>query len=285
MKILVTGATGGLGQAALATLQQQVTPTALYALARSQEKAASLQAAGVQVRLGNYDDPAALTQAFEDIDTVLFVSSSELTARQQQHRNVVEAAQKAGVTRIVYTSFPKAQTSTSPLAADHAFTERLIESTGLDYVFLRNNWYLENEAPLLQAAAKTGRAVHAGAAGKAGWLPKKVYGQIAAQASLQVTDPAAVLEIGGPLHSYDDLLAAVGQVTDQEVAVQEGDQQAAARFLEETVQLAAPAAAFLAGAQEIVASGSLAVPATTMQSWASLANLDLTAAVRALLTN
>ena len=58
---------------------------------------------------------------------------------------------------IAYTSFGRATESTSPLAADHRFTEQLIEESGIAHTFLRNNWYLENEAAFLAAGAKGGK--------------------------------------------------------------------------------------------------------------------------------
>lgn len=148
MNILVTGATGNFGRYALKVLQDLVPEDNLYGLARTEEKGAKLKEAGIKVRIGDYTDSVSLQRAFKGIDRLLFVSSTTDGDRQAQHRDVVEAA---GVSYIAYTSFGKATESTSPLAADHQFTEQLIEESGIAHTFLRNNWYLENEAAFLAA--------------------------------------------------------------------------------------------------------------------------------------
>lgn len=168
MSILVTGATGGFGTYALAALKKLVPQDEIFALARSEEKAAQLKENGFSVKIATYDDPTSLEQAFHGIDRLLFVSSSEIGSRQPQHKNVIDAAKKAGISYIAYTSFGKADTATSPLARDHAYTEKLILDSGIDHTFLRNNWYLENEGGVITAALKTGKFVHAGGEGKAG---------------------------------------------------------------------------------------------------------------------
>jgi NAD(P)H dehydrogenase (quinone) len=98
----------------------------------------------VDVRLGDYDRPETLADAFEGTDTLVFVSASIPGQRAALHRAVVEAAVAAKVGRIVYTSITHADTSAIPLAAEHLATEELLRDSGMAYTFLRNNWYLEN---------------------------------------------------------------------------------------------------------------------------------------------
>ncbi|MEL1193489.1 NAD(P)H-binding protein, partial [Staphylococcus epidermidis] len=65
--------------------------------------------------------------------------------RQAAHKNVVDAAKAAGVKKIVYTSLVNAADPENPSIEkiDHAFTEKYIEESGLDYIFLRNSQYAE----------------------------------------------------------------------------------------------------------------------------------------------
>ncbi|MBJ7451533.1 MAG: NAD(P)H-binding protein, partial [Blastococcus sp.] len=100
----VTGATGHLGRLAVSSLLHRgVTASDLVAVVRDADRAADLADRGVQVRVADYGDPAALETAFAGVDRLLFVSGSEAGARDVQHRNVVAAAQATGVQRIVYT--------------------------------------------------------------------------------------------------------------------------------------------------------------------------------------
>ena len=58
--------------------------------------------------------PEGLAEALKGIDSLLLISGNELGKRASQHANVIEAAKKAGVSWIVYTSL---------LNADKSFTE------------------------------------------------------------------------------------------------------------------------------------------------------------------
>ncbi len=75
MNILATGATGGFETYALAALKKLVPPDEIFALARSEEKAAQLRENGFSVKIATYNDPTSLEQAFHGIDRLLFVSS------------------------------------------------------------------------------------------------------------------------------------------------------------------------------------------------------------------
>ena len=219
MNILVTGATGNFGGYALKVLQDLVPEDNLYGLARTEEKGAKLKEAGFKVRIGDYTDSASLQKAFEGIDRLLFVSSTTDGDRQAQHRDVVEAAKAAGVGYIAYTSFGKATESTSPLAADHRFTEQLIEESGIAHTFLRNNWYLENEAAFLAAGAKGGKFIYAGGNGQAGWALRREYAEVAARAVSGKFDFPKILELGGSLRTYEDLGAALRGATGKDLEV------------------------------------------------------------------
>jgi len=84
--------------------------------------------------------------ALAGADTVLLISSTDVGRRFVQHRAVIDAAQRAGVTRLVYTSVVNAGTATTILAAEHRHTEEFLHSAGLEHVVLRNGWYHENYA-------------------------------------------------------------------------------------------------------------------------------------------
>lgn len=259
MNILVTGATGNFGGYALKVLQDLVPEDNLYGLAQTEEKGAKLKEAGIKVRIGDYTDSASLQKAFEGIDRLLFVSSTTDGDRQAQHRDVVEAAKAAGVSYIAYTSFGKATESTSPLAADHRFTEQLIEESGIAHTFLRNNWYLENEAAFLAAGAKGGKFIYAGGNGQAGWALRREYAEVAARAVSGKFDFPKILELGGSLRTYEDLGAALRGATGKDLEVISADEATAAKNLVENAGVPQNVAELLVSFQQIVKSGALAV--------------------------
>lgn len=223
MKYLVTGATGGFGGYALDFLKESVPTDDIYALVRSEEKGAALKEAGLNIRIGDYADKESMKQAMEGIDRLLFVSGAPGN-RQEEHANVVEAAKEAGVAYIAYTSFTGADKATSPLAADHIFTERLIEKSGIAHTFLRNNWYLENEMPIAGAALSNGKFVYAAENGKTGWALKREYAEVAAKA-LAGTEYPAILELSGKPVSYDALAEALKKATGKDFEVVSSDDQ------------------------------------------------------------
>ncbi len=111
MTILVTGASGQLGRLVVDDLLTRGVPAAdIVATARNTDSLADLAARGVDVRRADYTDPASLKTAFEGVDSLLLVSSSEIGQRAAQHANVVDAAVATGVSLIAYTSIANAPT-------------------------------------------------------------------------------------------------------------------------------------------------------------------------------
>ena len=130
--ITVTGATGQLGRLVIDELLARGVPaTGIVAIVRMPAYAADLAERGVNVRQADYSEPQSLGPALEGTKRLLFVSSSAVGERVEQHRNVIEAAVDASVDSIAYTSVLHADTSGLGLAADHAATEALLDKAGL----------------------------------------------------------------------------------------------------------------------------------------------------------
>lgn len=146
-KILITGATGHLGGQVLKLLTEKVEASSLSAIARDPSKLEPFKEKGVTIIEADYDDPKSLESAFEGIDSLYFVSGSDLNKRMQQHRNVVLAAQKAGINNVVYTSFQrKNETDSSPIglvSATHLETEKLLKESGMVYTIMKHSLYSE----------------------------------------------------------------------------------------------------------------------------------------------
>lgn len=146
--ILITGATGQFGKLTIDfLLQKGVQPSEILALVRTEAAGNSFQARGIGVRVADYNDKGSLLLAFQGVTKLLFVSSSDLANRLQQHKNVVEAAAEIGIDHVIYTSFQRKNDSeNSPLwqvAESHLATENWIKASGLNYTILKNNLYLD----------------------------------------------------------------------------------------------------------------------------------------------
>ena len=151
-QVLVTGASGQLGRLVVDQLLATVPAGQVAATVRTREAAAALTARGVQARIADYDQPDSLDAALAGIGRVLLISSSDLGRRVAQHRNVIEAARRAGVGLLAYTSVLHADTSPLGLAGEHRGTEALLQDSGVPFVLLRNGWYTENYTASIPAA-------------------------------------------------------------------------------------------------------------------------------------
>jgi NAD(P)H dehydrogenase (quinone) len=145
--ILVTGATGGLGKAVVENLLKTVNPSDIAVLVRDPAKAADLQAQGVTIKQGDYNDYASLVAAFKGVDKLFLVSGNDVANRVPQHTNAINAAKEAGVKHVVYTSFQRKTEDGSSAAAfiaeAHLATEKLLKESGLTYTILKNALYLD----------------------------------------------------------------------------------------------------------------------------------------------
>lgn len=147
--ILITGASGKLGQRVIAHLLEShhIAPQRLVAATRTPEKLAHLTAAGVQVRHADFDAPNTLATALAGVDQMLLISTDALDKpgrRLAQHQTAVQAAQQAGVKHILYTSMLQPDDSLIPFAPDHLGTEQALVASGLHWTILRHGWYMEN---------------------------------------------------------------------------------------------------------------------------------------------
>ena len=221
MKIGVTGATGQLGRLVVEALLAKGPAGDIVAIVRDPAKAADLAAKGVEVRAANYEDRASLDAALSGLDKVLLVSSSELGRRAAQHCNVIDAAKAAGVKQFVYTSAPKATTSTLVLAPEHKATEEYLMASGLPYTILRNNWYTENYAQSVKMACDTGAVVAAAGAGKVASATRADYAAGAAAVLTGKGYENQVYELSGDYAwDFNDLAAAVAEATGKPCAYQ-----------------------------------------------------------------
>jgi NAD(P)H dehydrogenase (quinone) len=198
--IVVTGASGQLGRLVIDRLLQKVPASEIVAAVRSPEKAADLAAKGVQVRQADYAQPATLEAAFAGAKKILLISSSEVGQRVAQHQAVIDAAQRAGVELLAYTSVLHADTSLLGLAEEHRQTEVALAASGVPGVVLRNGWYHENYTAGI--AGDLAHGAHFGSAGD---------GRISSAARADYADAAVAV-----LTSRDDQVGRVYELAGDE---------------------------------------------------------------------
>lgn len=195
--IAVTGATGQLGRLVIDALLKKVPASEIIAAVRNPEKASDLAALGLQVRKADYSQPATLDAAFQGVDKLLLISSSEVGQRVTQHTAVINAAKHAGVKLLAYTSLLHADTSVLGLGEEHRATEALLHKSGLPVVLLRNGWYTENYAASIAPAVAHGAFIGAVGNGRIASAAREDYAQAAAAVLTQEDQAGKVYELAG----------------------------------------------------------------------------------------
>ncbi|PXY30983.1 SDR family oxidoreductase [Prauserella muralis] len=213
--IVVTGANGGLGRLVVEGLKSVLPADRIVAAVRTPEKAADL---GVPVREADYDRPETLAAAFAGAEKVLLISGSEVGRRVPQHTAAIQAAAQAGARHLVYTSAPKADTTSLVLAPEHKTTEEAIRASGLPFTILRNNWYTENYAQGIAQAAQTGSYVGSAGDGRVASATRADYAAGAVAVLTGEGHEGRTYELSGDVAwSYADLAAEISAATGTEV--------------------------------------------------------------------
>lgn len=194
MNIAITGATGQLGRLVIQNLKQKAPASDIVALVRDPAKAANL---GVTARAFDYSKPELLEPALAGVDTLLLISASEVGQRATQHANVIAAAKKAGVRRIVYTSLLHADTSPLSLAEEHKQTEAAIRESGIPHTLLRNGWYTENYTRLIPEALANGAFYGSAGDGRFSFAPCADLAEAAAVVLTSDGHAGKVYELAG----------------------------------------------------------------------------------------
>lgn len=218
-KILVTGATGHLGKAVVEALLKKTAASNIVLLARDPEKLKHFAEKGVELRKGDYDDPASLANAFKGIDKVYFVSGSDIQNRSQQQLNVVKAAKEAGVKHVFYTSFQrKDETAASPIAfiaQSHIETENALKDSGLAYTILKHGLYTDM-LPLYmgEKVIENGIIYQPAGEGKTAFALRADMGEAAANLLLSEGHESKTYEIAGSVSvSYEEIAAMLSEIT------------------------------------------------------------------------
>ncbi|RFA09534.1 NAD(P)-dependent oxidoreductase [Subtercola boreus] len=221
--IAVTGATGHIGGGVAQRLD--AVGRAFRMIVRDASRAPAFDSLDVTVGVTEYRDPHTARAALEGVDVLFMVSAAESTDRVAEHVQFVQSAIDVGVSHIVYTSFVGAGPDASfTLARDHGETEAAIRQSGIDYTFLRDNFYLDL---LPQWADENG--VIRGPAGE-GRIAAVARDDVANVAAKVLLDPAAhrgavYALTGGETLSFAEVASRASAATGRRVS-----------FVDETVE-------------------------------------------------
>jgi NAD(P)H dehydrogenase (quinone) len=225
-KLLVTGASGHFGQRVLHHLLDTLKVPAgdIIATSRKPDALAGWAAKGVTVRACDFEDAASLAAAFAGAERLLLISTDAVDRpgrRIAQHKAAVDAAAKAGVRHVVYTSMPKPEGSPILIAPDHAATEAARAASALPgWTVLRNHWYFENLLMSLPHVVASGQWFTAAGDGKIANIARDDLARAAAVALAGTSAGKATLTLGGDKpRTTAEIAALVSQVAGKPIQV------------------------------------------------------------------
>jgi uncharacterized protein YbjT (DUF2867 family) len=209
--VLVTGGTGFVGPHVVHALRAREMP--VRALVRRPARASRLGAWGVELATGDVTDPASVRAACEGVDTVVHLvavikGKPEDFERVMTEgtRNVVAAAQDAGVKRFVLASalgLDKRSKDAVPYFAAKWEMERAVNESGLEHAILRPSFVFGRDGGVLPTFVRLARYAPATpiiGPGTQRLQPIWVE-DLAEYYALAVGEPAATnrtFELGGP---------------------------------------------------------------------------------------
>jgi len=220
--ILVTGATGHFGKAAIGFLLEKGIPAnQISALVRDPSKATDLAAKGITLKVGDYNDYASLVEAFKGTEKLLLVSSSDMNNRSSQHINAIRAAKEAGVKHIIYTSFQRKNETSSPIqmiSQAHLDAEKEIKASGMTYTILQNGLYADGLPMFLgEKVLETGIFLPAGNT-KAAFTVRNDIAEAAANIITGSGHENAIYQTAtNETNSYADVASILSEITGKKV--------------------------------------------------------------------
>ena len=182
--ICVTGAGGTVGSEVIKQLKSAKAP--FRAAYFSKEKVEAARARGIDAVMIDYNRPETLRVAFQGIDK-LFLLGPSAPNQTQLELNAVEAAKAGRVRHIVKLSVWGADQEAFVLAKVHRSVEKVIESSGIAWTFIRPNGFMQNIVNYMGGTIKSEGAFYS-AIGEAKISHVNVH-DIAAVAVKTLTEP------------------------------------------------------------------------------------------------
>jgi uncharacterized protein YbjT (DUF2867 family) len=211
MMILVSGATGNVGQHLVAQLVAGDAQVRI--LVRNKNKVTHL-AGSVDWVVGDLDQPETLPPALQGVDRLYIV-----TPDRQQVTQLLAAAKEAGVRHVVKQSTIEADRALGP-GKWHRAQEELIMASGLGWTFLRPTMMMVNTIEWWAATIKSHGTVYF--PGSKGKVAPVAPADVAAVAAAVLTHPeehnGQIYELTGPESlTIGDMVHTLGQVLDRRI--------------------------------------------------------------------
>ena len=145
-KILLNGVDGNFGGKAAKILLERWPHEALIFTAPTEKGLEKYKGLGVELRIADFNDEEGLVKAFTGADTMVLISMPFVgPKRRATQKKALDAAVKAGVKKLVYTSIVGAGEKDIDTyeVNDHVWFEAYVKEQPIHYLFLRDSQYAE----------------------------------------------------------------------------------------------------------------------------------------------
>lgn len=215
--ILVTGATGKT--AALVAAQLRQRGAAVRALVRDATKAEALAAKGVELALGDFETPASIEAALDGITSVFLVTPPHPDASGMVDRFLAVATKSPLRPRIVRLSAIKGSDhGPTDNTRTHGRADRAIQDSGLPYVILRPNYFMQNLFGSAESILAQGMMFQGTGDGRLGFIDVRDIADVATATLLDTQWDRGIYELTGPESlSYADVARLLGEALGREV--------------------------------------------------------------------
>jgi uncharacterized protein YbjT (DUF2867 family) len=210
MLILLVGSTGIVGGQIARRLREGGNQTrALVRGGGMHPKARQLQDAGIEIVNGDLTSPETLGPACQGVDVVVTTATSMPAAADDGLRRVdhegalalIEAAERAGVKKFIYTSYSGNIRAESPLETAKRECENRLLQGPMQVVILRPSYFMEMWlSPVLGFDPANGSArIYGSGEGKGNYISGSDVAKFAVAALTKpYVEKNTILEMGGP---------------------------------------------------------------------------------------
>ncbi len=186
--ILLTGAAGRVGSAAAKALARANIP--FRALVRDPDKVA-FDPDAAEIVQGDLNDPAIVKQALQGVSRALIVMGNHPDQAKLECQFASLAAD-GGVSHLVkVSSMEAAPDATATLPKNHYDTEQHIASLGVDWTFLRPNYFMQNMLMYAGSIARTNYFALPLGTAKTAMIDSRDVGEVAARMDTVLERPVS----------------------------------------------------------------------------------------------
>ncbi|NEQ47425.1 MAG: SDR family oxidoreductase [Leptolyngbya sp. SIOISBB] len=215
--ICITGAGGTVGREVVKQLELAKVPFRVAYF--SKEKVEAALAKGIDAVIIDYNQPETLRTAFQGCDKLFLLGPNALN-QMQLELNAVEAAKAVDVQHIVKQSVMGAEDEAFSLALLHRPVERVIESSGMAWTFLRASSFMQNVVTFMSETIRAESAFYsASGEAKIAHVDVRDIAAVAVKALTEPTHAGHAYTLTGPeAITYDDLAQELSAVLGRSIS-------------------------------------------------------------------